>query len=148
MYQTAAIASAVLILYVASLVAHVNLVNGVMLTVSVRKIAAYQTVLIVFVVPILFAGSLVAAAVVPKPATPRVNASALRTALVVFVVLILFVRSRAEPVIVMRPVMPLANVFLPASNGYASKVVALVWVLMMGDLMKSQFIALQCLLLR
>ena len=93
MYQTAAIASAVLILYVASLVAHVNLVNGVMLTVSVRKIAAYQTAVVVFVVLILFAGCLVVTVVVPILATLRGNASVLRTEAVAFAVLILYVAS-------------------------------------------------------
>ena len=96
MYQTAAIASAVLILYVASLVAHVNLVNGVMLTVSVRKIAAYQTAVVVFVVLILFAGCLVVTVVVPILATLRGNASVLRTAAVAFAVLILYVASLAH----------------------------------------------------
>ncbi|MBP8970660.1 hypothetical protein KBH13_03520, partial [Myxococcota bacterium] len=73
--------------------AHVNLVNGVMLTVSVRKIAAYQTAVVVFVVLILFAGCLVVTVVVPILATLRGNASVLRTAAVAFAVLILYVAS-------------------------------------------------------
>ncbi len=122
-------------------VVHVNPANGATLRVSVRKIAAYQTAAVVFAALILFVASLVVAAVAPILAIPRVNASVLRTAVVVFAVLILFVVSLAAVVAVARTVMMMARAFrVTVSNGYELRVELSRWVLMMGSILKGQFI--------
>ena len=109
-------------------------------TVSVRKISAYQIAPVAFAALILFVVSLAVPVLRPKPATLLVNVSVLKTAPVAFAVLILFVASLAESVVLMRAAIAMAHVFLPVSNGYALRVELSRWVLMMGTLMKGQFI--------
>jgi hypothetical protein len=70
-----------------------------MLTVSVRKISAYQIAPVAFAALILYVVSLVGLVLRPKPATLLVNVSVLKTAPVAFAALILFVVSLAVPVL-------------------------------------------------
>ncbi len=81
-----------------------------MLTVSVRKISAYQIAPVAFAALIQYVVSLAGLVPVPKPAILLVNVSVLKTAPVAFAAPILFVVSLAVPVLLPRLAILLVNV--------------------------------------